>query len=167
MTRKSLSHLNCSWAQAAEAIGDKWSILIVRDAFFGVRTFSAFEASLGISNNIHSQRLEHLVAHEILRKQLIGLGSTRYEYRLTEKGDALLPVIIALAQWSDERVFGEGKEPYKVMERASNKPIKRIAIENADGEEMEFADLMLTAGPGANANNKRLVELMAAQSSSD
>ena len=167
MTRKSLGHLNCGWAQAAEAIGDKWSILIVRDAFFGVRTFSAFETSLGISKNILTQRLEHLVKHEILKKQLIGLGSTRFEYRLTEKGDALLPVIIALAQWSDERVFGEGKEPYKVMDRASNKPIKRMAIQNEDGEEMEFADLMLTAGPGANENNKRLVELMAEQSSTD
>lgn len=117
MTRKSLEHFNCSWAQAAEAIGDKWSILIVRDAFQGVKTFSVFAQNLGIARNILVQRLDHLQYHDIIQKCPIGIGSTRFEYALTDKGKALFPVFIALSQWGDQWIFGKGKEPLVVIDR--------------------------------------------------
>ena len=156
MPRKSLEHLNCAWAQAAEAVGDKWSIMIIRDAFYGIKTFSAFEKSIGISKNILSQRLDHLQKHDILSKRPVGLGSSRTEYSLTEKGLALFPVIAALGQWSDNCVFGKGNEPLVVVDLENRKPIKQIKVESADGENLTLRDITFKAGPGANENTKRI-----------
>lgn len=167
MKRKSLSHLNCGWAQAAEAIGDKWSIMILRDAFCGVRTFSGFQKSLDISKNILTQRLEHLVGHNVLKRKPIDLGSARQEYVLTSKGEALFPVLVGLAQWSNEHVFGEGKEPYEFVNRASNASVKPLSVIDQSGQSLSAADLALTEGPGANENNKRLIKAMAAQADID
>ncbi|WOE74680.1 winged helix-turn-helix transcriptional regulator [Alterisphingorhabdus coralli] len=161
MTRKSLEHLNCSWAQAAEAIGDKWSIMIVRDAFFGVKTFSAFADNLGISKNILTQRLEHLIKHGVLAKRPIGLGTSRSEYTLTDKGQALFPIMIGLAQWSDEWVFGNDKEPYNIIDKQKGAPIQKVRVTDTNGCELSMADVTLTPGKGANANNRRLAEEMA------
>ncbi|MEM1133445.1 MAG: helix-turn-helix domain-containing protein [Pseudomonadota bacterium] len=161
MKRKSLEHLNCGWAQAAEAIGDKWSILIIRDAFVGVRTFSAFAESLTISRNILTQRLEHLIKHEILMKRPIGVGSARYEYVLTEKGHALFPIIVALYQWSDEWVFDEGKEPYVMVDKQEHQPISKLKVSADDGRALTMADVTIKAGGGANENNRRMAEEIA------
>ncbi|WP_430413813.1 winged helix-turn-helix transcriptional regulator [Parasphingorhabdus sp.] len=163
MTRKSLKHLNCGWAQAAEAIGDKWSIMILRDAFIGVKTFSAFADSLSISRNILTQRLDHLIDHDVLGKRPIGIGSARHEYYLTEKGNALLPIMMALYQWSDEWVFGKGNEPYVVIDRDSREPIDRIIISSGGKRDLTMADLTIVAGEGANENNQCVVEAIAQQ----
>ncbi|WP_430416334.1 winged helix-turn-helix transcriptional regulator [Parasphingorhabdus sp.] len=161
MTRKSLEHLNCGWAQAAEAIGDKWSIMIVRDAFIGVKTFSAFAEHLSISRNILTQRLEHLIKHGVLIKRPIGLGSTRQEYVLTEKGHALFPIIVALYQWSDQWVFGEGKEPYVLIDKEKRQPLPKFEVSSKDGRTLSMADVTVTAGQGANENNRKVTEAIA------
>ena len=155
MKRKSLEHFNCSWAQASEAIGDKWSIMIIRDAFYGVKTFSAFANNIGIARNILTQRLEHLQKHEILEKKAIGLGSSRYEYRLTEKGFALFPVIVALGQWSDQWIFGEGKEPLVIVDLENREPVQKMVVEASDNRELTLRDITFKAGPGANENTRQ------------
>ena len=109
--------MNCGIAQALEALGDWWTLLIVRDAFFGARRFGDFETSLGIAKNILSDRLQRLVEHEIFEKVDVGEAGERFEYRLTEKGEALLPLLTALRDWSDEWVFGRGHEPVIVKDR--------------------------------------------------
>ena len=149
MTRKSLKHLNCSWAQALEAIGDKWSIMIIRDAFYGVRTFSAFVKRLGISKNILSNRLDHLEEHGIIEKRSQGVGSTRYEYRLTEKGLGTFPIIIALSQWGDEWIFGEGREPLLILDARERKPIQKILVKDQEDNVLEIDDIEVAPGPGA------------------
>lgn len=161
MTRKSLEHLNCGWAQAAEAIGDKWSIMIIRNAFFGMKTFSAFAENLGISRNILTQRLDHLVRHEILSKRPQGLGSSRYDYTLTEKGQGLFPIIVALYQWSDEWVFGDGKEPYTLLDKQTRKPLQKLEVSSKDGLSLTMADVTMVAGAGANDNVRRLADEIA------
>ncbi|MEO1078558.1 MAG: helix-turn-helix domain-containing protein [Pseudomonadota bacterium] len=157
MPRKSLEHLNCSWAQAAEAMGDKWSMMIIRDAFYGVKTFSAFADSIGISKNILSQRLEHLQQHDILAKRPIGTGSSRSEYVLTEKGKALFPVIMALGQWADHWIFGDGKAPIVVVDLEERKPIKTLKVESEDGRELTIRDITFAAGPGASDSTRQTV----------
>lgn len=157
MTRKSLEHYNCSWAQAAEAVGDKWSMMIIRDAFFGVRTFSAFQKDIGIAKNILTQRLEHLQKHDIIQKRSIGVGSSRSEYCLTEKGLALFPVIVALGQWGDKWVFGKGREPFVVVDREKRKPVKTVRVLDSENKELRMNDVTFKAGKGANERNREVV----------
>lgn len=156
MPRKSLEHFNCSWAQAAEAMGDKWSMMIIRDAFYGVKTFSAFVENIGIAKNILTQRLEHLQQHGILQKRPIGVGSSRSEYVLTDKGKGLFPVIVALGQWGDKWIFGEGKEPLVVVDLKHRKPIRQISVESADGREVFVGDITFVAGGGASDTTKQI-----------
>ena len=103
--------MNCGVAHALEEMGDWWTLLVVRDAFFGARRFSDFEKSLGISKNILTDRLQRLVANQVFEKVDVGEAGERFEYRLTEKGEALLPLLTALRDWSDEWVFGHPDNP--------------------------------------------------------
>ncbi len=160
MKRKSLEEFNCSWAQTAEAIGDRWSIMIVRDAFYGVSTFSAFEKNLGISKNILTARLEHLVSHEILEKVPASADSPRLAYVLTEKGKALFPVIVAMGQWSDKWVFGYGNEPVVLSDSASGDPIIPVTVNSSDGRELKFEDITISAGQGATESTRMLIDLV-------
>ncbi len=148
MPRTPLNHVLCGWAQAAAAIGDQWSILIVRDAFKGVKTFSAFQKSIGVSKGVLSRRLEHLVASGILAKAPVGLGASHSEYSLTPKGKALLPAMLALAQWSDKWVFGEGNEPYVVVDALNQAPVPPLEVRAQDGRRVELEDLTILPGPG-------------------
>ena len=140
--------MNCGVAQALEALGDWWTLLIVRDAFFGVRRFADFEADLGISKNVLTDRLEHLVAHEILEKVEVGVQGSRHEYRLTPKGEALLPVLTTLREWSDEWVFGRGNEPVIVRDRRTKRRVPRLRVRDADGRPLGRRDLHTEPGPG-------------------
>ncbi len=147
--------MNCSIAQALEALGDWWTLLIVRDAFFGVRRFADFESSLGIAKNVLSARLQHLVDHGILARVDVGEQGERFEYRLTEKGDALLPLLTALREWSDEWVFGRGREPVIVKDRRTNRRVPRLRVTDADGRTLGRRDLRTEPGPGATRETVR------------
>jgi DNA-binding HxlR family transcriptional regulator len=85
---------NCSIARALELIGERWSLLIIRDAFLGVRRFEAFQADLGVARNVLSSRLARLVDEGIFEKREYQERPARHEYRLTEKGIALWPVLV-------------------------------------------------------------------------
>lgn len=101
MKRSSADHLNCSIARSLEILGEWWTLLIMRDAFFGVRRFEDFIADLRISRNVLTDRLATLVEHDILEKRRYQTGPDRFEYRLTEQGRELFPVIVALMRWGD------------------------------------------------------------------
>ena len=151
LTRKRFAHMNCGIAQALEAFGDWWTLLVVRDAFFGARRFSDFEANLGIAKNILSNRLARLVAHGIFAK-------VDGEYRLTPKGEALLPVLTALRDWSDEWVFGKGAEPVIVKDRRTNRRIPKLRVTDADGVTVSRRELRTVPGPGASAETRSFYE---------
>lgn len=155
MGRTSFGEMNCGIGRALEAVGDWWTLLIVRDAFFGVRRFADFEKSLGIAKNILASRLEHLVEHGIFEKVDVGEEGTRYEYRLTEKGEALLPVLTALREWSDDWVFGPGHEPLVVQDRRTGRKVPKMKILAADGKVLARRDLRAVPGPGASAETTR------------
>lgn len=101
MERKSFSEMDCSVAQCLEVVGEWWTMLVVRDAFLGVRHFEDFHRRLGISRNILQQRLEHLVVAGVLDKVPYCEHPPRNEYRLTDKGRDLWPVLTAMRQWGD------------------------------------------------------------------
>jgi DNA-binding HxlR family transcriptional regulator len=154
MSRTRFADMNCGIGQALEVFGDWWTLLIIRDAFFGVRRFADFERSLGIAKNILSARLQHLVDHEIFEKVDVGAEGQRFEYRLTEKGEALLPVLTALREWSDEWVFGRGNEPIVMFDRAG-KRVPKMKLTNADGKALTRRDLRARPGPGASPDTLR------------
>jgi DNA-binding HxlR family transcriptional regulator len=155
MGRKRFDQMNCGIAQALEAFGDWWTLLVVRDAFFGVRRFSDFQRSLGIAKNVLSARLQHLVDHGVLERVDVGSEGERFEYRLTPKGEALLPVLTALREWSDEWVFGRGNEPVVVRDRRTGRRIARLRVTDADGVPLGRRDLRTEPGPGATAETIR------------
>lgn len=158
MSRKRFSDMNCGIAQALEALGDWWTLLIVREAFFGSRRFGDFATHLGIARNILSDRLQRLVEHGILVKQAIGDSELRCEYRLTAKGEALLPVLTALREWSDEWVYGPGKEPMIMVDRQSGRVVPPLRVRDAEGRALGRRDLRTLPGPGASEETRERFE---------
>jgi DNA-binding HxlR family transcriptional regulator len=106
----------CSMASTLEIIGERWTILIVRDIFLGVRRFDDLQRSLGVARNILQGRLEHLVDQGIVFKAPYHEHPVRYEYRLTQKGLDLWPVLVALLQWGDRHAIA-GERPMIITHR--------------------------------------------------
>ncbi len=101
------SHPDCSIAGTLEIIGDRWTILILRDAFRGVRRFDEIQQDLGIARNVLTDRLTKLVDHGLLAKRKYQDRPARYEYRLTPKGVDLSPALVALMRWGDKHLAGD------------------------------------------------------------
>ena len=152
--------LNGSIAHVLNCLGEGWSMLIIREAFFGIRRFEEFQSHLGIARNILTTRLKRLCDIGILERVPIREGAKRHEYLLTSKGKELLPMLISLTQWGDKWVYGKGKEPIIFLDRESGKPISPIMVHAHDGRKLRPREIMPTAGPGANTQAKeRLQEL--------
>ncbi|MFC4723823.1 winged helix-turn-helix transcriptional regulator [Glycocaulis abyssi] len=150
MARKRFKEMNCAAAQALEQIGDWWTLLLVREAFYGTTTFSQFEEQLGIAKNVLTERLSVLVAHGIMARERPKPGVDRYAYRLTKKGEALMPVLVALMQWGDRWVLGEDKAPLRIVDRRDKAPIAHLSVTSASGHVLTIEDLRFRPGPGAN-----------------
>ena len=139
----------CMLARALEVLGEWWTLLIVRDAFFGIRHFEAFQGSLGIARNVLSTRLAKLVEVGILTRTPDATDGRRIEYRLTSKGRALLPVIVGMAQWGAANLREPGQPlPYWFTVRETGEPIPPVKVRSADGRELAARDLAIAEGPG-------------------
>ena len=140
----------CSVAQALSEIGEWWTLLILREAFFGTQRFTDFQERLGIARNILTKRLNKLVKTGILVRQgAPGRGNPGL-YRLTEKGRDVAPVFIALMQWGDRWINGEEKAPIRIVEAATGRQIDRISLSAAEGPPLSARDLRAIPGPGAD-----------------
>ncbi|QLG92567.1 helix-turn-helix transcriptional regulator [Pseudomonas yamanorum] len=123
----------CPVARSLDAIGDGWSLLIIRDAFDGLRRFGEFQRSLGMAKNILSTRLRSLVAHEVLEVVPASDGSAYQEYVLTNKGRGLFTVIIGLRQWGEVFFYREGEAHSVMVDREHGKPLRTLELHSADG----------------------------------
>ena len=139
MKRKSLEHEGCPLARSLEAVGDAWSVLIVRQAFAGDRRFGEFEKSLGVAKNILTVRLRKLVALGVL-EQVPVEGSAYQEYALTEKGRGLFLVLMAIRQWGEGC---GGDNPDLLVDRRDRKPVRPLAFHAHDGRELAADDMEL------------------------
>ena len=147
MKYKSYQDMNCSLAQALEAIGERWSLLILREAFYGKTRFNQFLDELGISRNILSARLNHLVEQGILEKRP-ATETSHVEYVLTDAGRDLRTVIVSLIHWGDEyRPHPKGPR-YILMDKESDEPIRKMGIYSASGSEVKPGKIGVAAGPG-------------------
>jgi DNA-binding HxlR family transcriptional regulator len=151
MRRKTFARMNCSIARALELVGEWWTMLILREAFLGTRRFHDFQLNLGIARNILSARLKKLVARGILERVAAPGGGRRLEYRLTRKGRAFFPVLMALMQWGDRWVAGADRVPVRVVDRESGREIAQINVVSRDGRPLQPSDVMMEPGPGAAA----------------
>lgn len=145
-----LTDIRCSIAHSLEVLGQKWTILIVRDAMRGRTRFADFKASLGVAPDILADRLNSLVDNGIFeRRSYRDEGSReREEYVLTDAGRALLPVLAALNAWGDEYRPNEQGPATLYTEAASGDPV-RLAFLATDGRELAMADVAAVRGPGA------------------
>ena len=153
MSRKRFDEMNCAIAQALEVLGDWWTFLIIRDAFLGVSRFSDFQQSLGIAKNVLSNRLQHLVAHDVLEKVEVKRRGCQYEYRLTPQGKDLYTTITALRQWSDKWIMGAGREPILVNDSRTGKPVPQVRVLDSNGAAIPAHCVEVVPGPGANRLN--------------
>jgi DNA-binding HxlR family transcriptional regulator len=168
MRRTSFASMTCSVARSLEQIGDWWTLLIVREAFYGTRRFKDFEANLGIAPNILSTRLGKLVEHGILQVPESTASGKALEYRLTDKGRDLFPVIVAVAQWGDKHAAGPKGPPMRIVERESLKEIAPLQIRSHDGRPLDVRQLSVVEGPGASkADKKRFEEARKRQEQKD
>ncbi|WP_371404965.1 helix-turn-helix transcriptional regulator [Kribbella sp. NBC_00662] len=124
---------SCPVARSVDAVGDWWSLLIVRDAFDGSRRFGEFQRSLGVAKNILSARLRALVDNGILEQAPTG-------YELTAKGEALFPVIVALRQWGETFAFAPDEPHSQLLDRRDQQPLKVLEVHAADGRLVGPAD---------------------------
>jgi DNA-binding HxlR family transcriptional regulator len=147
MERKSFATMDCSVAQCLEVIGEWWSMLVVRDAFMGVTRFEDFQRRLGISRNILQQRLTRLVDEGVLARVPYSEHPPRHEYRLTDKGRDLWPVLTAMRQWGDHHAAPTGP-PVEVVHSACGARTDLALVCASCGERVGPRDVRAVAGAG-------------------
>ena len=133
--------LECSLPAALEAVGERWSFLILRASFNGLHHFEEFQSELGIARNILANRLGRLVGHGILERQTIPEDRRKIAYGLTDKGFALLPTMIALRQWGERWETCVPAYPILVDER-DRRPLQPISVLSQDGRVLGKGDLI-------------------------
>ncbi|MCW2382574.1 MULTISPECIES: winged helix-turn-helix transcriptional regulator [unclassified Sphingobium] len=138
----------CALPAALETMGERWSFMILRACFSGIVYFEDFQCALGIARNILSNRLGKLVARGILTREPVANDKRRVAYCLTEKGKALMPVMIALRQW------GERWEPVPPARRIladsrDRQPVREVRLQAADGRLLDYQDLCWIEAPAA------------------
>jgi DNA-binding HxlR family transcriptional regulator len=147
--------MNCSIAQSLEVVGEWWSLLLIREAMlFGARRFGEFREAIGIADNILAERLRKLVKRGVFERIPASKQARRGDYRLTEMGRALFPVVVALMQWGDRWIAGARRPPVKILVKGSRIELARIRVESKRGMALTPDDIVLVAGSGATAETR-------------
>jgi len=141
--RKSLKTDPCPVARALDVIGERWSLLIVRDGFDGMRRFGEFQKSLGVAKNILADRLHTMVEEGIFTIAPASDGTAYQEYVLTQKGLALFPVVVGLRQWSEAQLFEAGEAHSTLLQRDTHAPVRRMDVLAPDGRVLQAGDTVV------------------------
>ena len=141
---------NCSVARALEVVGDRWTLLVIRSAFEGVRRFDDFQTTLGVARNVLTDRLARLCAEGILRRVRYQERPERFEYRLTRKGVGLWPALMSLMLWGDQYYADDGP-PVIIVHRGCGGALTTKLSCAACGASLGPADVEAGTGPGAAA----------------
>jgi DNA-binding HxlR family transcriptional regulator len=149
------ANAQCSMARAMEVVGDRWSILILREAYYGTRRFDEFEYYIGVAPNILSNRLKRFVDAGIMKRVPLPEHSSRYDYVLTEQGRDFFPAYLALKKWGDDWL-AEPEGPQVVFrEREGGRAIEYPRLLTSDGRPLRLEDVEVVAGRGAVAFNRK------------
>jgi len=126
------NNAQCPVARALEVLGDRWALMILRDAFDGLRRFSEFQKNLGLAKNILATRLKLLLESGLLQLQPASDGSAYKEYVLTDKGRSVFPIVVGLRQWGERFLFEPGEARSELIDSASGKPIETLLVRAQD-----------------------------------
>jgi DNA-binding HxlR family transcriptional regulator len=154
--RTSFENAECPIARSLDAIGDWWSLLIIRDAFMGIRRFSEFQKNLGLAKNILTVRLRALVDQGILKTAPASDGSAYQEYVLTPKGRGVFPVLVALRQWSEEFSASSDEFSTLLVDREKGRPVRKLELRARDGRLLGAADTALKSRPAGGRSRRVL-----------
>lgn len=165
MTKRHFLVDTCPIARVADLLGDHWAMLILRDAFLGSVHFNEFEAQLGIARNILSSRLKRLVEAGLLVRAKCPNDGRVIEYRLSDAGRALHPVLIALGQWSQSWLGGDC-DVLRIVDRVSGQRVLPVAVQGADGRRLDLDDIAMVPGPDAGPELAERYLRVAAQAGS-
>ncbi|OAF18962.1 winged helix-turn-helix transcriptional regulator [Bradyrhizobium neotropicale] len=145
----SLEQEQCSVARTVAVIGDRWSLLILRDCFLRVRRFEEFQSRLGVTRHILADRLKKLVSFGVLRRAPYQVNPTRHEYILTQKGLDLYPVVMAIVHWGDTHMVDERGRPLLHEHKNCGKMFDPVMVCSECGEPIIAKEVHVHAGPGA------------------
>jgi len=153
----------CSIASALEVVGERWSLLIVREVFLGARRFDEIQADLGIARNVLQTRLTKLVGAGVLERRPYRERPPRYEYFLTDKGLDLWPTMVSLMQWGDRHAAPSAGPPVLLEHRGCGGAVDEHRICASCGARLSARDVRALAGPGARADHPLLRRLHAGE----
>ncbi len=153
--RTRLNSAACPVARALDVIGDWWSLLIVRDAFDGMRRFGEFQSNLGLAKNVLAARLRTLVAHDIFAMVPAADGSAYQEYVLTPKGRDLFNVIVGLRQWGEAHSFAAGERYSRLVDRIEHFPIQALGVRAKDGRLLGPDDTVVMRPPAQQSERSQ------------
>jgi DNA-binding HxlR family transcriptional regulator len=139
----------CSVARTLELVGERWTLLILRDAFLGVRRFDDFQRSLGVARNVLNTRLQRLVEAGLLERRPYRERPRRFEYVLTEKGLDLWPTVVTLMHWGDRHLAGDAGPPLVLEHRDCGGRVDDRRLCERCGAALEVRDVLAVPGPGA------------------
>jgi DNA-binding HxlR family transcriptional regulator len=149
MLRNDYDSQTCSIAGALEVVGERWSLLIVRDVLLGLRRFDEIQANLGIARNVLQTRLTRLMDQGVLERRPYQERPPRYEYRLTEKGLDLWPTIVSLMRWGDEHAVPAAGPPVLLEHRGCGGAVDEHRLCASCGARLSARDVRALPGPGA------------------
>lgn len=134
MRWKDLSEEACPVARSLSVVGDRWTIMILRDCFQGIRRFEQFQERLGITRHILADRLRKLEAAGVLRREAYQARPPRQEYRLTDRGKDLYPVLLSLIGWANRHVPPVEPHPYPLISRETGEPVEPVMVDAKTGD---------------------------------
>ncbi len=144
----------CAIAATLNVIGDRWTMLLIREAFYGTNRFGDFLKNTGISRNLLTERLNQLVEDGIFLRQPFADRGTSHVYELTEKGRALDAVFLAMSQWGNAHVYGDGNEPVRMIDDDTGLRVDGFDLVNSDGHPVNRSKITLELGPGGDGRTR-------------
>jgi DNA-binding HxlR family transcriptional regulator len=158
MAIKAFADFNCSVARPLSFLGERWALLVLRDLFLGRRRFEEFQDSLGIATNVLSQRLATLVEEGIVERRRYSEHPERFEYRLTEKGRDLQPVLLAMLAWGDRYTAGPAGPPLETVHEGCGHAFHMVPTCSECGEPVDPRNIHSRPGPGATERQRERYE---------
>jgi DNA-binding HxlR family transcriptional regulator len=146
---------NCSIAQPLAVLGERWTLLVLREISLGNRRFDEICAKLGVATNILSARLATLVDEGIVERRPYSEHPERFEYRLTEKGRDLIPILLAFLRWGDRYTAGPAGPPLETVHAGCDHVFHMVPTCSHCGEEVKPADVRSRPGPGATKRQRQ------------
>jgi DNA-binding HxlR family transcriptional regulator len=163
MAIQAFADINCSIARPLAFLGERWTLLVLRDLFLGRGRFEEFQDSLGIASNVLSARLATLAEEGIVERRRYSERPERFEYQLTEKGRDLQPILLAMLAWGDRYTVGPAGPPIETVHAECGHAFHAVATCSHCGGEVDSRSTRSRPGPGASAEQRRRAEELRAR----